>query len=487
MAGASSVRLWVGVPGYGFGMPLVHRILPQEPIESLDRYLSAGGGRGLAAALDADPSHVVGLIDAAGLRGRGGAGFPTGRKWSTVASSASTGVPTTVVVNAAEGEPGTFKDRSLLRATPYSVLEGALIAAAVVGAERVVVGMKESFVAERTRVEAAIAELVDARWSPEVTIEVAVGPKAYLLGEETAMLEAIEGRPPFPRIAPPYRDGVEADGAGPATDIALVDNVETFANVAAIVADGPVEYRSLGTADSPGTLICTVTGSVTTPGVGEVPMGTTLREVVELVGGGAIEGRTIVAVLPGVSAGVIVGDGLDTPLTYEAMAAIGSGLGSGGYQVFDDRDDMVAVAAGVSRFLYVESCGQCTPCKSDGGAISELLDRVVAGDLGSDAERDDSLAEIHAKLDTVAVGARCSLASQHEAVVRSIVDAFGDHFEEHLRGGGRAGERALVADLVDVHDGFTLVDEQIRRRQPDWSEDEVDSGMSPVERLMSPA
>lgn len=460
-------------------MALLHRILPAAPVESLEDYLSAGGGRAWAAALDAAPADIIEAVDRAGLRGRGGAGFPTGRKWRSVAELAASFPPGSVVVNGAEGEPGTFKDRTLLRTTPYSVLEGALVAARAVGADQVVVAVKDSFTAEADRLVGAIAEMGAAGWCEGVAIDVVRGPGAYLFGEETALLEVIDGRPPFPRIAPPYRDGVDEAPT-------LVDNVETLANVTAILGDGPDEFRSLGTAESPGTIVCTVTGAVIDPGVGEVAMGTTLREVIELVGGGPIEDRRIVAVLPGVSSGVVTADLLDTPLTYEDMAAIGSGLGSGGYQVFDDRDDMVAVAAGASRFLYVESCGQCTPCKHDGGAVSEMLDRLVGDDLGSPGERDVAVAEIRSKLTTIADGARCSLASQHRDVVGSILDRFGDQVAGHRDGRLPPTERALVADLVDVHDGITLVDERIRHRQPDWSDDDVDSGMSPVERLISP-
>ncbi len=216
------------------------------------------------------------------------------------------------------------------------------------------------------------------------------------------MLETVDGRYPLPRIAPPYRRGVrevvesEADVdtgsglsghvemAGPGAEYdappTLVDNVETLANVARILARGAEWFRTEGTPESPGTIVCTVTGSTAHAGVGEVIMGTPLREVIEAIGGGARPGRQIRAVLPGVSSAFITGADLDSPVSYESLAAIGSGLGSAGFQVFDDSDDLVAVAAGVSRFLAVESCGQCSPCKLDGLRIAELLATMTRGD-----------------------------------------------------------------------------------------------------------
>ncbi|MFN8050727.1 MAG: NADH-ubiquinone oxidoreductase-F iron-sulfur binding region domain-containing protein [Acidimicrobiales bacterium] len=487
-------------------MTLVSRILPSDPVESLDRHLAAGGGAGLAAALGADPAWVVDQITAAGLRGRGGAGFPTGTKWAAVRENLSSSIPATVVVNAAEGEPGTFKDRMLLRRDPYSVVEGALIAAHVVGARRVILAVKEGFARETARLHDVIAELVDARWCDDVEIEVFAGPKAYLLGEETALLEAIDGRPPFPRIAPPFRRGVdevvetpadvdsgsglsahvEMAGGGGAVEAppALVDNVETLANVAFILREGVDAFRSMGTEQSPGTVICTVTGSVATPDVAEVEMGTLLSEVLEAIGGGPLEDRRLVAVLPGVSNAVIVAERFDTPLTYEDMEAAGSGLGSASFVVFDDSDDMLAVAAGVSRFLYVESCGQCTPCKKDGGVISQALDQLVHGEFDDAAAPAAAVVTIRGKLDTVADGARCALARQHEAVIRSLLDAFPDTVTAHVDRTVPAAERTLVGDLVDLHDGIMLVDEELLHRQPDWTDDPVDSGATPVERFI---
>src|SRR5690606_12649206 len=320
-------------------MTLVSRVLPRRPVADLDAYRAAGGGRAVEAARHVDAATVIDEVAASGLRGRGGAGFPTGTKWRTVLANRAPDLPTTVVVNAAEGEPGTYKDRAILRADPYSVLEGALVAALAVGASDVVVALKDREPAERARVERAVAEMRAAGLAGDIAISVATGPAEYLFGEETALLEVVAGRAPLPRIAPPYRRGVtevvegEADvdsgsglaapvemaGPGPATVAppALVDNVETLANVPRIVTGGAGWFRSLGTEASPGTIVCTVTGDVRRPGVGEVAMGTTVRAAIDAIGGGPRARRSIKAVLNGVSAAPLAPQMLDTPLTYE--------------------------------------------------------------------------------------------------------------------------------------------------------------------------
>lgn len=326
------------------------------------------------------------------------------------------------------------------------------------------------------------------------------GPSEYLYGEETALLEAIDGRYPLPRIAPPFRRGVtevvqsEADvgtGSGLAARVAmagpsgddvapptLVDNVETLANVPRIIARGADWFRTVGTEESPGTIVCTVTGSVQRPGVGEVPMGTPLRDVIEAVGGGRRPGRRIRAVLSGVANGLIAEDRLDTPLSYEAMQEIGSGLGSAGFMVFDDEDDIPAVVAGVSRFLAIESCGQCTPCKQDGLTLAEALARVCGG-RGDETDLD----VIVQRGSTVGDNARCYLALQHQAVVSSLVERFGTDLAAHLRGDAAPTEPRLVTELVDLDDGRITLDDRFLQKQPDWTYDDEWSGKVPADRL----
>jgi len=464
-------------------MALVHRVLYPQPILSLDEFLARGGGKGIKAASQVGPAALIETVAASGLRGRGGAGFPTGRKWQTVSENHRPDVPSTVIVNAAEGEPGTLKDRSILRRNPYVVVEGALIAARAVGADLVIFAMKRSFGGEVDRVQAAVEEAEMAGWTEGTQVVVFEGPDEYLYGEESALLDTIDGGWPFPRIVPTFRRGIGASKAAVAhmdpdapVAPALVNNTETLANVARIVARGPAWFRTMGTEESPGTMVCTITGHTQHHGVGEVQMGTPLREVIEEIGGGPRPGRTIKAVVSGVANGIIPGDLLDTPLTYEALRAIGSGVGSGGFIVFDDTADMPAVAAGVARFLAVESCGQCLPCKLDGLKLSELLPKISR----SEGARND-YDVVRKRLVTVADRARCFLASQQQVVLGSIVEHFGDEFEAHLTGGQAAAEPELIAELVDIRGGRAVWDERHRKKQPDWTYNKTDSGTVPVE------
>jgi NADH:ubiquinone oxidoreductase subunit F (NADH-binding) len=483
-------------------MTLVHRVLNPKPITSLTEYVDHhAGGAGLRRAKGLPFREVIDVVQASGLRGRGGAGFPTGRKWRTIRQNASARWPTTVVVNAAEGEPGTFKDRTILRCNPYHVLEGALIAAHAVNAPRIIVALKRSFESDVSRVRAAVQEIRDAGWAEAVEIEVFEGPDEYLYGEETALLETLDGRPPFPRIAPPFRRGAldvvrtrrdvdsgsgqsahvamaGADGVSEAPP-ALIDNVETLANVPRILDRGAAWFRTEGTEASPGTIVCTITGQVETPAVGEVIMGTTLREAIEEVGGGAIEGRDIIAVLPGVSNAIIPASELDTPLTYEDMASIGSGLGSAGFWVLDELIDPVAAIAGVSRFLAVESCGQCSACKLDGLVLADLLGRLARSSCTP-----SDMARIRHRVTTVANGARCNLATQQQVVVEGLLVHFARSVDAHMRGTAPPALPTTVAELLVVDNGRVLVDMRHADKQPDWSYDAHWSGQTPVERFI---
>jgi NADH:ubiquinone oxidoreductase subunit F (NADH-binding) len=451
----------------------MHRVLPAEPFRSLTEYTRAGGGAGLRAARELGPDGVVEHVMAAGLRGRGGAGFPTGTKWQTVRSYASS-IPPTVVVNGAEGEPGSFKDRAIVRANPYAVVEGALIAAIAVGADGVVIAVKEAFTDELRSLRRAVAEVDGESWADGVDVSVFAGPSEYLFGEETGLLEVIDGRPPFPRVTPPFRDGVEEVEGAPPT---LVNNVETIAHVPGILAHGPAWFREVGTDESPGTLVCTVSGATRRAGVAEVAMGTPLRRLLDEVGGGAKAGRSIVGAMSGVANPVLTEDQLDTPLSHEGMLAAGSGLGAAGFIVFDDATDFAAVAQAVADFLAVESCGQCTPCKQDGLALSALLDDVRR----SDANELDLVA-VDDHLRTVADGARCSLAQQHQRVIGSIVERFGEQLRAHVEGKLEFAPATLVAPIVDIVSGVLVLDERQAEKQPDWSFDPVDSGKTPVDR-----
>ncbi len=468
------------------------RILDPAPVATLADYVDSGGGRGLDAARKLGPLAIIDHVEASGLRGRGGAGFSTGRKWRTVAENLSALIPPAVVVNAAEGEPGTFKDRAILRRNPYKVLEGALAAAVAIGADRVVLALKASFSTELQRVREAIGEVRSAGWTDGVAFDVVEGPSHYLYGEETALLEVVAGRQPFPRLAPPFRHGVDVVGdvstvadvtmAGPgdATPAppTLVNNVETLTNVAGILAEGPDWYRSVGTAESPGTIVCTVTGRTRRHGVAEFPMGTPLRQVVDEIGEGTAPGERVVAVMSGVANPLLPASLLDTAVSYEAMQAAGAGLGSAGFIVFDDTTDLVAVAHGVSRFLAVESCGQCTPCKQDGRTLADRLDRLRR----SEGDEHD-LAEVQDRLRSVIIGARCYLASQHQLVVESILELFPDQVRAHARREVDAADVELIAPILDLGEGRAVLDEAHLAKQPDWTFDAPDSGQAPADRM----
>jgi len=458
-------------------MTLVHRVLYPRPILSLDEFLTRRGGEGIAAARQMEPAAIIERILAAGLRGRGGAGFPTGLKWQTVAGNLTEAAASTVIVNGAEGEPGTLKDRTILRRNPYLVVEGALIAARAIGADLVIFGLKESFAGEVDRVREAIEEAEDSGWSEEVELRVFEGPDEYLYGEESALLETIDGGWPFPRVVPTFRRGVHAGGdVNVAEGPALVNNTETLANVARIIARGSAWFRNLGTEQSPGTIVCTITGDTQRHGVGEVQMGTPLSEVIEDIGGGAREGRTIKAVLAGVANGIIPGDQLDTPVTYEALRAIGSGVGSGGFIVFDDTADMAAVAAGVARFLAVESCGQCEPCKIDGLTLARTLATISASEA-----REHDFGVLRHRLTTVADRSRCFLATQQQVVLESIMKHFPNELDDHLSGAREPAEPALITELLDIRGGVAVYDERWRAKQPDWTFNADDSGSAPVD------
>jgi NADH:ubiquinone oxidoreductase subunit F (NADH-binding) len=270
--------------------------------------------------------------------------------------------------------------------------------------------------------------------------------------------------------------------AGPSSEAfgspALVNNVETLANVPAIIVEGPEWFRAVGTPDSPGSLVCTVTGATRRHAVGEVPSGTSIRDVIELIGGGPKAGRTVKAVMGGVATPLLTSDQLDTPVSNEGMASVGGRLGCAGFIVFDDRTDMAAVAEGVATFLSVESCGLCMPCKEDGMALAELFGRVRRS-----VADDQDLVAIEQRLRTVVEGARCDLAAQYQLVLRSILDDFADEIDAHVRGRTAAAPPELIASIVDIDGATATLDESHLRKQPDWTFDARWSGKLPPDRL----
>lgn len=468
----------------------VQRLLDPNPVRSLDEHRAVGGLIGLEEARRVEPEVAISTVTDAGLRGRGGAGFPTGTKWATVAeNAASSELAPTVVVNAAEGEPGTFGDRTLIRRNPYRVLEGALIAAHAIGARAIAVVTKDVYTTELELLTVAAQELVATGAAGDVDIDVIAGAGHYLLGEETALLEAAAGRPPFPRIAPPYRHGtvevgeagsgasrVELAGEGGAAPPTLVNNAETFGHVPLILHNGPDWFREHGTADSPGTSLFTITGDVRRGGVAEFALGTPVREIIEEIGGGVTD-ADIAFVMSGVSVGVLKPHQLDLPATYEDLSAAGSGLGTGGFSVYSTDTDPIAVAHGVSRFLAIESCGQCRPCKEGGLEVAAGLDLLRQGQAP-----DTAVADLVAVVQTLSDEARCDLGPQHERIITSFLEQFPE--AQHSHTVDRVStDPILVAPIIDIDDeGRVTLDEHHRTKQPDWEHGEDWNGQSPADR-----
>lgn len=454
-------------------------LLPSAPVASVDEYLASElGGMGVARAVELGREATMNEVAASGLRGRGGGGFPTGQKWKGVASGG--GTHRYVVCNAAEGEPGTFKDRALIRANPYQLVEGLIIAAFAVGATEAFICLKASFTQEREQLTRAVAELQDAGVCRDCQVTMVAGPDEYLFGEEKAMLEVIEGGDPLPRLLPPYEHGlfVTAPQTGwqakdPETghrgrhesNPTLVNNAETLSNVPHVLARGAEWFRSWGTAQSPGTLVATVVGDVVRPGVAEVELGTPLGDVIEAAGGGVAPARQVKAVFSGVANRVVAANDLTAPFSYEGFADVGSGLGAGGLIVYDDTACMVEVARMFSRFLYVESCGQCPPCKAGSGEITARLARIEGG-VGTTRD----VEEIGAWLEKVTDGNRCYLPIEERDVVGSILAEFPEEIVEHLERGRCPRPRRLpLPKIVDLADGLVTYDETHWRKQPDWT------------------
>lgn len=439
-------------------------ILPPTPLLSWDDFLAAGGGSGLATAREFGPDGTIEEIEAAGLRGRGGGGFPTAAKWRSIRTAG--GGRRYVVVNGAEGEPATFKDRTLIRLDPFRIIEGAAIAALAVGADTVYFATKRSFRREVELLRSAMVAFTDSGLSEGLELVLVEGPDDYLFGEEKALLEVIEGRDPLPRDLPPWQHGLfsdinvgwEASSSGSsepaASNPTLVNNVETLATAAHILWRGASWFRSMGTPDSPGTIVATVVGDVRHPGVHEVELGTPLAGLLDRCGG-PVEGRRFQAALSGVSNAVVRAADFDVPLSYEAFAAIGSGLGAAGFAVYDDRRSMVNVARVMSAFLARESCGQCPSCTRGCVGLTDELLRLEGG-----AGDDPALSEMNALLRTVTDGNRCYLGTEEQTLVSSIMRAFPAEFAAAIEGASPSAsppahlsvhgiELPLIGDLLD--------------------------------------
>jgi NADH:ubiquinone oxidoreductase subunit F (NADH-binding) len=432
-------------------------------VGTLDDYRKVGGGEALDIALTRGPEKVIEELSLAGLRGRGGAGFPTGVKWRAVRTEP--GERRFAVCNGAEGEPGTFKDRWLLDLNPYQVVEGLQIAAFAVGAERAYIGIKSSFAPQIDRLSKAMLEMDDAGLLI-VPTEVVLGPDEYLFGEEKALMEVIEGNPPLPRILPPYQHGLFQGGTSSSraaiVNPTLANNVETLANVPHIMRRGATWFRSFGTEGSPGTMVFTVSGDVQAGGVYELPLGTPLRTLLEDIAGA----RAAKVVFPGAASTIIVPAMFDAALDFDVMREAGTGLGSGGFIVYDESTCIVEVTLLFSRFLGIESCGQCPACKTGTGAITEALYRIQSG---SGSQEDVELA-LDRSL-SVTDAARCALPTGENRIIQSAIRTFTDEFTAHV---GRAcpSPRSLTLPKLTAYDpkaGTFTFDDRYARKRPSWT------------------
>lgn len=322
-------------------------------IQDLSVYQQHGGYQALLEATKMKPSEIIDLIDQSGLRGRGGAAYPTGKKMRAVALQNEK--QRYFVCNVAEGEPGSFKDHALLK-NPHQVLESSAIAAYAIGAQQAFIYLRGSFVQEEKLLLAALAEAEQAGILP-VKIIVHRGENSYIAGEETALLESLEGKPAIPRTKPPrpFESGLWEKPT-------LVSNIETICNTIDIVLYGVKEFRKFGTTESPGTKIFCLSGQIRNPGLYELPLGTLLSELLNLHGGGPLEGRNLVGIFPGGPSTPFLPIEPDVPLDFESVQKAGSHLGTGGIIVIDDATTMMDLAENISSFFMRESCRTCPPC-----------------------------------------------------------------------------------------------------------------------------
>ncbi|MCX6410252.1 MAG: NADH-quinone oxidoreductase subunit NuoF [Actinobacteria bacterium] len=412
----------------------VYRHREFQDLLTLKGYERAGGWNGLTATLEMTPDDALYAFHRSGLRGRGGAGFPMGRKASFL--PVDSGKPTYVVCNADESEPGTFKDREILDKNPFQLIEGVAIASYGVGCERAYIYVRGEYGHQWDVLERAIAECRAAgrlgpdAFGPGAPFDITLyrGAGAYICGEETALLESLEGKRGQPRLKPPY-----PAVAGLYDCPTLINNVETLAALPPIMHRGADWYSAIGPEKSPGTKIFSVSGHVLKPGNYEIVMGeTTLRNLIFDLAGGLRDGREFKACWPGGSSvPVLTAEHLDTPLDYESLASAGSFLGSGGCIVMDDSGCIVRASWRLAHFYRHESCGKCTPCREGTGWLEKILGRIVHGD-----GRLEDLAMLESLFGRISGRTLCALADGAVAPVQSALELFRDDFERVIEQGG---------------------------------------------------
>src|SRR5208283_2584184 len=395
----------------------------------INEYIKAGGYKALAKALTLKPSDVIDEVKKSGLRGRGGAGFPTGIKWSFAAAGQNK--PKYLVCNADEGEPGTFKDKLVLEKNPHLLIDGMCISGYALQAEYGYVYLRGEYPQAKHILEVAIKQACDKGFLGDdilhkgVRFQLAVhqGAGAYICGEETALIDSLEGKRGHPRIKPPFpvNEGFMAKPT-------VVNNVETLANIPYIIEIGSNEYSQLGSSDCPGPKLFSVSGHIKKPGVYELPMGTSLKEIIYTHCGGIAGDKNLKAVIPGgLTTPILPADKIDCPMDYVNMPKHGSMTGSGGVMVFDESVDLVKVCGRAIKFLERESCGKCTPCREGVGRLRSILDRVAAGE-GKEVDI-ELLLEVAKNI----MGKTfCALGDSAASVVQNFIKHFRPEFEAQV-------------------------------------------------------
>jgi bidirectional [NiFe] hydrogenase diaphorase subunit len=400
--------------------------------ERIEEYIAAGGYEALLSALTTmSPLDVVGQINKSGLRGRGGAGFPTGLKWSTVAKAGHSGDKKYVICNADEGDPGAFMDRSVLESDPHRVLEGMAIAAYAVGADHGYIYCRAEYPLAVKRLKLAIKQaehlgllgnnIADSRFS--LKIEIRLGAGAFVCGEETALIASVEGKRGMPRPRPPYPAQEGLWGCP-----TLINNVETYANVAPIIRNGGDWFASIGTEKSKGTKVFALAGRVNNTGLIEVPMGITLRDIIYKLGGGIPDGKKFKAVQTGgPSGGCVPEQFLDMPVDYESLAKLGAIMGSGGMIIMDETSCMVDVAKYFMDFCRSESCGKCVPCRAGTAQLHDLLTKITEYRASN-----DDLALLETLCEVVKATSLCGLGQTAPNPVGSTLRYFHNEYDGHI-------------------------------------------------------
>jgi len=418
----------------------------ERGLTSYGEYAAVGGWKALAKARAMEPDAVIEELLASGLRGRGGAGFPMGRKASFIPKPGVRINPAYLVINADESEPGTFKDREVMQKVPHRLLEGALITAHAIESQHVFIYIRGEYLAEFETLRAALEEVRAHDLLGGVAIVLHRGAGAYICGEETALLESLEGKRGQPRSKPPF-PAISGLYASPTE----VNNVETIATVAPIIAMGGAEYAKLGVENSSGTRVFSLSGNVVRGGNYELPMGTSLRELIYDLGGGITDGRELKAVIPGGSSvPVLTPDQIDATLDFDSMAEHGTMLGSGAVIAIDDRCCMVQLGLRVAQFYRHESCGKCTPCREGTRWMVQILRSIEEGRAGQGDL--DLLLDV---CDRILGKCLCPLGDAAAMPVASYVSRFRAEFQRHIDEGacpyGDASSLARVLAPADQH------------------------------------